>query len=86
MAASGGAIPGASWPARRNMAVRRGDIAATGADLIDRCTGRFAVRDFFADTAIYRNSQSPPSNGHRTPPSMALARAGRRPASRCSPM
>ena len=36
-------------------AAERFRIAATGADLIDRCDGRFAVRDFFADTAIYRN-------------------------------
>jgi hypothetical protein len=30
-------------------------ITATGADLVDRCGGRFPVRDFFADTACYSN-------------------------------
>jgi hypothetical protein len=33
----------------------RYDIAATGADLVDRAGGRFPVRDFFTDTAPYPN-------------------------------
>jgi hypothetical protein len=33
---------------------RRG-IAATGADIVDRAGGRFPVRDFLADTAMYPN-------------------------------
>lgn len=30
-------------------------IPATGADLVDRCAGRFPVRDFFTDINIYPN-------------------------------
>jgi len=41
-------------------AAQRG-FAATGADLVDRCGGRFAVRDFFSDTGCYSNLVTSPA-------------------------
>jgi hypothetical protein len=37
-----------------DVATRLG-IAATGADLVDRCSGRFPVRNFFTDANVYPN-------------------------------
>jgi hypothetical protein len=37
-----------------DVALARG-IRATGADIVDRAAGRFAVRDFLLDTRTYRN-------------------------------
>ena len=45
------------------VAAARHDITATGADLVDRCGGRFPVRDFFTDTTCYSNRPTRPLFG-----------------------
>ena len=50
-----------------DVAMRR-DIPATGADIADRANGRFDVRDFLTDTAVYPNIVCNPPYQNRQAP------------------
>ena len=54
-----------------DVALARG-IRATGADIVDRASGRFAVRDFPQDTRTYRNIVNNPPYKRRAGPPYGL--------------